>query len=829
MTIRLRLTLLLFFTATSLIQAQIPDGFSYQAILRDADSKEIINTNVNIKFGIYSGSETGTLIWEEEHTTTTSSIGLFSLVLGDGARTGGTLANFTDISWATSSIYLKVSVQIAGTWSYFDPVAMISVPYALTAKKSLDNPFSMSSDTVSLLSGSLSIGSATPGKSKLSITSQNDLSEDALFEVRRSDGQSIFAVFNEGVQINIPLDPTVKGPRGGFAIGGFDKNKGIIDQFMVINSDSTRIYIDDSSLKGPRGGFAIGGFDRTKTYRQDYIYVAPDSTRIYVENQAKGPRGGFAIGGFDRTKGDIYNFLDLTPENYFIGHESGSGNTTGQFNTFIGYQAGKFNTEGKWNLFMGTESGLSNTTGYMNTFVGNSTGNSNINGFANVFLGTSAGVTNESGSFNTFIGSNAGLRNFDGNENVFIGPNAAYENTYGGQNLIIGSSSGYNNTTGNANVFLGWRAGHNYTTGVYNIFIGTEAGYGSSVGTATGSHNIFLGFHAGHINSGGALNVMLGNRSGEVNSSGNANTFLGAGSGLTNTSGLSNVFVGYNSGAGFTTGYNNVIVGAHEADNTPTTASNNIFLGGYAGENETSSNRLYIEPSSADMNNALIYGEFDNDLLRVNGKLEVTGNLELATGYVGVGTSSPGYRFDVQTTNSGGFVQSIKNNGATYLSHGLRVQAGSNSTQGAYLIRFYRPDNTAIGGIVQSPTTGISLVTTSDERLKENIETTSFGLDQLLGIRVVDFNYINDPIRQTQTGFLAQQLYEKFPMAVSLPASNDDLWMVDYSRLTPLLVKAVQEQNIEIELLREELITIRRENQYLLERMEAIEALLLYK
>ena len=47
-----------------------------------------------------------------------------------------------------------------------------------------------------------------------------------------------------------------------------------------------------------------------------------------------------------------------------------------------------------------------------------------------------------------------------------------------------------------------------------------------------------------------------------------------------------------------------------------------FFIGKEAGKNETGSDRLYIENS--DVSTPLIYGEFDNDLVRVNGALEVT-------------------------------------------------------------------------------------------------------------------------------------------------------------------------------------------------------------
>ncbi len=56
-----------------------------------------------------------------------------------------------------------------------------------------------------------------------------------------------------------------KAPKGGFAIGGFDVAKGGSRDFLIVGSDSVRIYVDDTPAKGPKGGFAIGGFDKTKS------------------------------------------------------------------------------------------------------------------------------------------------------------------------------------------------------------------------------------------------------------------------------------------------------------------------------------------------------------------------------------------------------------------------------------------------------------------------------------------------------------------------------------------------------------------------------------
>ena len=68
---------------------------------------------------------------------------------------------------------------------------------------------------------------------------------------------------------------------------------------------------------------------------------------------------------------------------------------------------------------------------------------------------------------------------------------------------------------------------------------------------------------------------------------------------------LDNVFVGNNAGAFNING------------------SGNVFLGNEAGRVETGSDKLYIANDEDDKDNALIYGEFNNHYLQINGDLEI--------------------------------------------------------------------------------------------------------------------------------------------------------------------------------------------------------------
>lgn len=96
-------------------------------------------------------------------------------------------------------------------------------------------------------------------------------------------------------------------------------------------------------------------------------------------------------------------------------------------------------------------------------------------------------------------------------------------------------------------------------------------------------------------------NCFVGKDAGKNQGSGGANVFLGSYSGMNAGDGHHNVYLGCNAGLSATGDYN-------------------IFFGYQAGENETGSNKLYIANSETDT--PLIYGEFDNNLVAVNGTVK---------------------------------------------------------------------------------------------------------------------------------------------------------------------------------------------------------------
>ena len=266
---RTRLVSLLFLLFGSSSFAQVPQGFNYQAVARDGLGSPISNQNLEVKISILSdttgfyASGSGNYIWEEQHSVKTNGSGLFGLVLGTQSKIQGSATSFNLIDWNNGPFYIGIKIQHpAPTWINMGTAKFNSVPYAMVADKA----------------------NGVIAGSKLSVTSNDDLGTDALFEVKRKDGQTVFAVYPDAVNIFVPRSDAL-GSKGGFAIGGFDNKKGNPQDYFRVTPDSVRIYIDPTpTLNASKGGFAIGGYDKTKGINDMYLNLTGSSVINTVES-----------------------------------------------------------------------------------------------------------------------------------------------------------------------------------------------------------------------------------------------------------------------------------------------------------------------------------------------------------------------------------------------------------------------------------------------------------------------------------------------------------------------------------------------------------------
>lgn len=93
-------------------------------------------------------------------------------------------------------------------------------------------------------------------------------------------------------------------------------------------------------------------------------------------------------------------------------------------------------------------------------------------------------------------------------------------------------------------------------------------------------------------------------------------------------------------------------------------------------------------------------------------------------------------------------------------------------------------------------------IVTSDGRLKTNIKNASYGLADVMKMRPVTYNWKTDPNNNHMVGFIAQEMEKIIPEAVEAPKNDSDHYGVRYEELIPVLTKAIQEQQAEIDALK---------------------------
>jgi hypothetical protein len=191
-----------------------------------------------------------------------------------------------------------------------------------------------------------------------------------------------------------------------------------------------------------------------------------------------------------------------------------------------------------------------------------------------------------------------------GNDNMAVGFKALKSNTLGHGNLVIGLRASIENTTGSFNTVIGQYALENSEEGYFNVAIGGAAMRSSE----SGGSNVAIGYQSLYQNNGGQ-NTTIGSQSMSLSLTGSQNTVIGRYGMYHNVDGFDNVAIGHRAGYG----------------NMGTSYSGNVLIGSRAGENITDSDRLYIENSNSI--SPLIYGEFNTNLVRINGDLEYTGSL----------------------------------------------------------------------------------------------------------------------------------------------------------------------------------------------------------
>ena len=129
--------------------------------------------------------------------------------------------------------------------------------------------------------------------------------------------------------------------------------------------------------------------------------------------------------------------------------------------------------------------------------------------------------------------------------------------------------------------------------------------------------------------------------------------------------------------------------------------------------------------------------------------------------------------------------------GANYITVGNNTDG-----DGALLVR----GNTNVTWATVSDANGWQIG--SDERLKDNITDIDYGLDTVLALRPVSFTW-KDGVSGDSIGFIAQEVLPLIPEVIGeMGEEGEERYTMAKDQLTAVLVKAIQEQQAQIDELR---------------------------
>jgi trimeric autotransporter adhesin len=465
--------------------------------------------------------------------------------------------------------------------------------------------------------------------------------------------------------------------------------------------------------------------------------------------------------------------------------------------------AADYNTGVGVNVFEDLTSGDNNSAFGFNALTNITTGGNNT------AIGRTAMVSTTTDSDNTAVGY-AALNVNTASNNTAVGSSALAANTTGTAETAVGKSALAANTIGTDNTGLGALALLANTTGSNNVAVGRSALQANT----TADYNTAVGFYALAANTTGTENVAVGALALDANTEGPYNTAVGHGSLGANVTGNQNTAVGYLSLAANTTTKNTAVGAFAQYQSTSATECTAVGYGALealtTGSYNTAVGSAALDANTtAPRNTAVGYGSLGG---------VTTGEENVAVGYLAGNYSTP------LTTGAGN----------TFVgAYGISAAAGAvNQLVLGWAVTSYGTSWISMG--FSTSRTRVAAGSTnwagdSDERLKENIQTSSAGLSFINDLRPVTFDWKKKGevdsslasykegsdirVRETDSlnkhGFIAQEVKTALDNHSEV-LGGSEIWQEDsvdgtqglsLVALVPMLVKALQEADDKIDAL----------------------------
>ena len=317
---RLILSLVAIATISLSSFGQAPEGFKYQAVVRDAGNTILNNQAVGLQMTIQQGSIGGTTVYQETFAPTTNTYGLVNLEIGSGTVVSG---DFTTIDWSAGPYFIETAVDVTGGTSYavMGTSQLMSVPYALHANtaENVTNDLvddadadpnneiqavSFSNDTLYLSNG----GQVYLGTYGIDLV--DDADADAMNEIQDLQlSGNVLTITNNGTATSIDLSGYLDNTDTQLdetAVDAFVSNNGYITSPDDADADPNN-EIQTISRTGTTVTLSNGGGTFT-----DSVGVYTAGTGIDITNNLISVSGACGLSIGDTYQGGIIFYLDAS-------------------------------------------------------------------------------------------------------------------------------------------------------------------------------------------------------------------------------------------------------------------------------------------------------------------------------------------------------------------------------------------------------------------------------------------------------------------------------------------------------------------------------------